>query len=57
MDKKAVVHIRNGTLLSYRKNASESILMRWMKPEPIIQSDVSQKQKHQYSILLHIYGI
>ena len=32
-------------------NAFESILMRWMKPEPIIQSDVSQKQKHQYSIL------
>ena len=38
-------------------NASESILMRWMKPEPIIQSDVSQKEKHQYSILMHIYGI
>ena len=31
--------------------------MRWMKPEPIIQSEVSQKEKHQYSILTHIYGI
>ena len=33
-------------------NAFESILMRWMKPEPIIQSEVSQKEKHQYSMLL-----
>ena len=31
--------------------------MRWMKLEPIIQSEVSQKEKHQYSILRHIYGI
>ena len=40
-----------------KKNAFESILMRWMKLEPIIQSEVSQKGKHQYSILMHIYGI
>ena len=31
--------------------------MRWMKLEPIIQSEVSQKEKHQYSILMHIYRI
>jgi len=31
--------------------------MRWMKLEPIILSEVSQKEKHQYSILTHIYGI
>ena len=31
--------------------------MRWMKLEPIIQSEVSQKEKHQFSILMHIYGI
>ena len=31
--------------------------MRWMKLEPIIQSEVSQKEKHQYSILMHIYEI
>ena len=30
--------------------------MRWMKLELIIQSEVSQKEKHQYSILMHIYG-
>ena len=35
----------------------ESVLMRWMKLEPIIQSEVSQKEKHQYSILMYIYGI
>ena len=39
------------------KNTFESVLMRWMKLEPIIQSEVSQKEKHQYSILMHIYGI
>ena len=33
-----------------KKNTFESILMRWMKLEPIIQSEVSQKEKHQYSI-------
>ena len=33
-----------------KKNAFESVLMRWMKLEPIIQSEVSQKEKHQYSI-------
>ena len=35
----------------------ESVLMRWTNLEPIIQSEVSQKEKHQYSILTHIYGI
>ena len=40
-----------------KKNAFESVLTRWMKLEPIIQSEVRQKEKHQYSILTHIYGI
>ena len=40
-----------------KKNASESVLMRWMKLELIIQSEVSQKEKHQYSILTHMYRI
>ena len=31
--------------------------MRWMKLEPIIQSEVSQKEKHQYSISVHVYEI
>ena len=40
-----------------KKNAFESVLMRGMILEPIIQSEVSQKDKHHYSILMHIYGI
>ena len=40
-----------------KKNTFESVLMRWMKLESIIQSEVSQKEKHQYSIVMHIYGI
>ena len=40
-----------------KKNSFESVLMRWMKLEPIIQSEVSQKDKDHYSILTYIYGI
>ena len=40
-----------------KKNSFESVLMRRMKLEPIIQTEVSQKDKDQYSILMHIYGI
>ena len=40
-----------------KKNSFESVLMRWIKLEPIIQSEVSQKDKDQYSILTHIYAI
>ena len=40
-----------------KKNKFESVLVRWMNLEPIIQSKVSQKQKKKCSILMHIYGI
>ena len=40
-----------------KRNTVESVLMRWMDLEPIIQSDVSQKEKDKYHILMHIYGI
>ena len=40
-----------------KKNTFESVLTRCIKLEPIIQNEVSQKEKHQYSILTHIYGI
>jgi len=43
--------------LDIKKNTCELVLMRWMKLKPIIQSEVSQKEKHQYSILMYIYGI
>ena len=57
MDEEAVVHIHSGILFDIKKNSFESVLMRWMKLEPIIQSEVSQKDKDHYSILMHIYGI
>ena len=38
-----------------QKKAFESVLMRWMKLEPIIQNEISQKEKHQYSIFMYIY--
>ena len=40
-----------------RRNAFELVLMMWMNLEPIIQSEVSQKEKDKYPILTHIYGI
>ena len=40
-----------------KNNAFESVLMRWTKLEPIIQSEVTQEEKHQDSISKHIYGI
>ena len=46
-----------GYFSAIKKDAFESALMRWMKLEPIIQSEVGQKEKHQYSIITHIYGI
>ena len=46
-----------GDYSAIKKNSFESVLMRWMKLEPIIQSEVSQKDKDHYNILTHIYGI
>ena len=40
-----------------KRNTFGSVLMRWVKLKSIIQSEVSQKVKHQYSILTHTYGI
>ena len=40
-----------------KRNAFESVLMRWMDLESIIQSEVGQKEKDKYCILTHIYGI
>ena len=39
------------------RNTFEFILMRWMNLEPILQSEVSQKEKNKCYILTHIYGI
>ena len=40
-----------------KKNAFESVLIRWMNLEPIIQSEVSQIEKDKFRILMHINGI
>ena len=52
-----MAYIHNGILLNHKKERIESVLMRWMNLEPIIQSEVSQKEKDKYHILMHIYGI
>ena len=55
MDKESGAYTQQN--VNIKSNAFESVLMRWMKLMLIIQSEVRQKEKHQYSILTHIYGI
>ena len=52
MDKEVVVNIHSGI----KRNIFESVLMRWMNLEPIIQSEVSQKEKDKYCIVTHIFS-
>ena len=52
-----MVHIHSGILISHKKNTFESVLMKWMNLEPIIQSEVSQREKDKYCILMHTYRI
>ena len=40
-----------------KRKTFESVLMRWMKLELIIQSEASQKEKHKYCVLTHMYKI
>ena len=49
--------IRDNRLPAIKRNAFESVLMRWISLEPIIQNEMSQKEKDKYHILTHIYGI
>ena len=53
MDKKVVVKLEYYS--NIKKSTFESVLMRWMKLGPIIQSEVGQKEKHQYRILTHTH--
>ena len=52
---KVVVLIYSGILLSHKKNTFETVLVRWMKLEPVNQSEVSQKERNKHHILMHIY--
>ena len=40
-----------------KRNTFELVIIRWMNLEPIIQSEVSQKEKDKYCILTHLHGI
>ena len=55
MYKEVEVHIYNGLVI--KRNAFESVLIRWTNLEPIIQSEVSEKEKYKYCTLMHIHGI
>ena len=58
MDKEAVEYTYTMEYYSVMKrNTFESVLMRRMNLEPIIQSEVSQKEKNKHHILMHIYGV
>ena len=57
MVKEAVVHIYSIILFSHKRNKFELVVLRWINPEPVIQSEVSQKEKNKYHILMHIYAI
>ena len=56
MGKRVVVHTYKG-VSAIKRNTFESVLMRWMNPQPITQSEVSQEEKDKYPVLMHIYGI
>ena len=57
MDKKDVYIYTMEYYSAIKKKTFESVLMRWMKLEPIIHSEVSQREKHQYSILMHMWNL
>ena len=54
-----ISNLRNADDTTFMAKIEEELkgLLIKVKLEPIIQSEVSQKEKHQYSILTHIYGI
>ena len=48
---------RHNRILAVKRKAFELVLIKWVNLEPIIQSEVSQREKDKYCILIHIYGI
>ena len=51
------VCVYTGILLSHKKNKFQSVLVRWMKLEPVIYSKVSLKQENISYINAYVYGI
>ena len=56
-NKEAVVPVYNGIFSAVKRNTFESVLMRWMNLESVIQSEVSQKEKNKYHVVTQIHGI
>ena len=54
MEKEDVAHVYNGVLV-IKRNKIELFVMRWIAPESVIQSEVSQKERDKYRMLTHIY--
>ena len=57
MDKEDVVHIQKGLSLGHKKSETKLLIGMWMNLELVIWCKVSQKEKHKYHILMHIYAI
>ena len=60
MDKENVVHIYDGILLSHKKQNSTKLghmMEMWMDLESVIWSELSQKEKSKYHMLMHICRI
>ena len=56
MNEECVVHTM-GYYSAIKRNKSESVVVRWMNLETVIQSEVSQKVKNEYHILMHTYMV
>ena len=48
------LHTFNG-ILARKRNKFESVVVKWMNLEPVLQSEVCQKKKNKYHMLIHIY--
>ena len=57
MDKEDAAHIYNGILLSHKRKEIHSFLETWMDLVSFVRTEVSQKEKSKYHILMHTYGI
>ena len=49
-----MVHIYNGIVSAIRKNEFESVVVRWMNLEPVVKSEISQKETNKYHMLMNI---
>lgn len=58
MDKVDVVCVYSGILCSHEKGVkTEPFVVMWVNPEPVILSEIGQKEKNRYPILTQVYGI